>query len=163
MKKVVSIILSALMVLVMLAGCSEKEEVAELLTYTSSNGYTVSYTDAFEPTELSSDIDFVVMDTNTGSVVTIQTMRDSIDGYTEKSFEDEMEKNDMDIKVTSFGYETINGNNALVVAYTYNENTITQVMYDAGSKTYNAMYTELPGADNELRETMTAIIRSITY
>lgn len=133
-----------------------------LSSFASQNGYEITYPEAFSPVSLSADIDFVVMDDNTGSSVTVLTEKvESADNITEKSFREEKLADGMDIRISAFEQKEINGLPAYEVTYKYNENTVTEIIYMAEKCTYRVTYTELPGTSDELYEKMIAIITSL--
>lgn len=133
-----------------------------LLSFTSQNGYEITYPDTFSPVSLSADIDFVIMDGNTGSSVTVLTENpESVADITEESFREDKRSDDMDIRITSFEQKEINALPAYEVTYKYNENTVTEIVYMAKRRVYRATYTELPGTPDKLREQMTAVIASL--
>ena len=164
MKRKIAIVLSALLIASLLASCSGGDTAPSkvMAEYESRNGYTVSYPEEYEPSSLSHDVDFVIMDSVSGSSVTIQTKR-NISEVTEESFAEEMAADGMNIEIESFETELIGENEATVISYTYNENEITEVIYFVGKKAYFATYTELPGAHSEFCKDMLAVIRSLTF
>ena len=164
MKKQIAIILSALLIASLLAACAGGEAApSKVMTeFESKNGYTVSYPEEYELSSLSHDVDFVIMDSVSGSSATIQTKR-KVGEITEESFVDDMAADGMKIKVESFATELIGDKEATVISYTYNENEITEIIYFAGKKAYFATYTELPGAHSEFRKDMLGVIRSLTF
>ncbi len=147
-----------------LSACGDASSPANvpLSSFTSQNGYEITYPDTLSPVSLSSDIDFVVMDDNTGSSVTIMTENTKDAGdITEKSFREDKLSDGMDIKIISFEQKEINGLPAYEVAYKYNENTVTEIIYMAERHIYRATYTELPGTSDKLHDQMIAIITSL--
>ena len=164
MKRKIAIILAALLIASLLASCAGGgKEIAKVMTeYESRNGYTVSYPEEYEPSSLSHDVDFVIMDSVSGSSATIQTKR-NVDEITEEGFIEEMASDGMEIEIESFETELIGENEATVISYTYNENEITEVIYFVGKKAYFATYTELPGAHSEFSKDMLGVIRSLTF
>ena len=164
MKKQIAIILSALLIASLLGACAGGETVPTkvMAEFDSLNGYTVSYPEEYEPSSLSHDIDFVIMDSVSGSTATIHTKR-NVGEITEESFVADMAADGMEIDVDSFSTELIGENEATVVSYTYNENEITEVIYFSGKKAFFATYTELPGAHSEFRKDMLGVIRSLTF
>ena len=164
MKKQIAIILSALLIASLLAACAGGEAApSKVMTeYDSKNGYTVSYPEEYEPSALAHDVDFVIMDSVSGSSVTIQTKR-KVGEITEESFIEDMASDGMEIKVESFATELIGEKEVIVVSYTYNENEITEIIYFSGKKAYFATYTELPGAHSDFRNDMLGVIRSLTF
>ena len=109
MKKI-SILLLVFSLLFTACSNTVSREDTTLIPFTSQNGYEITYPDTLSPVSLSSDIDFVVMDDNTGSSVTVMTENTEDAGdITEKSFCDGKLSDGMDIKITSFEQKEING------------------------------------------------------
>lgn len=161
MKKI-SVLLLVFTLLFAACGNTPSQEETPLLSFTSRNGYEITYPDTFSPVSLSSDIDFVVMDENTGSSVTVMTENTEIsDILSEESFREEKLADGMDIRISAFEKKDINGLPAYEVTYKYNENTVTEIMYIAKKHVYHATYTELPGTSDKLHGQMTAIISSL--
>ncbi|MBQ4316356.1 MAG: hypothetical protein IJC42_03555 [Oscillospiraceae bacterium] len=161
MKKI-SILLLVFSLLFTACSNTVSREDTTLIPFTSQNGYEITYPDTLSPVSLSSDIDFVVMDDNTGSSVTVMTENTEDAGdITEKSFCDGKLSDGMDIKITSFEQKEINGLPAYEVTYKYKENTVTEIIYMAQKCIYRATYTELPGTSDKLHEQMIAIITSL--
>ncbi len=130
--------------------------------FASQNGYEISYPASLSPVSLSSDIDFVIMDENTGSSVTVLTEDvTSSKDITEKSFREEKLSDGMDIEILSFEQKTVNELPAYEVTYKYNENTVTEIIYMASKRIFRATYTELPGTSDKIHNDMTAIISSL--
>ncbi len=161
MKKI-SVFLLVFSLVFSACGSTASREEATLISFTSQNGYEISYPDMFSPVSLSADIDFVVMDDNTGSSVTVLTESpESAGDITEESFCEDKLADGMDIRITSFEQKDINGLPAYKVTYKYNENTVTEIVYMAKKHIYRATYTELPGTSDKLSGQMTAIITSL--
>ena len=161
MKKT-SVFLLVFSLLFSACGNSEPHEEASLSSFTSQNGYEISYPDTLSPVSLSADIDFVIMDDTTGSSVTVMTQAPDSDGdITEKSFREDKLSDGMDVRLISFKHKDINGLPSYEVTYKYNENTVTEIVYMTKKHIYRATYTELPGMSDKLREQMTAIITSL--
>lgn len=147
-----------------LSACGDASSPADvpLSSFTSHNGYEVTYPDTLSPVSLSSDIDFVVMDDNTGSSVTVLTEKaESVGDITEKSFREDKLADGMDVRINSFEQKEINGLPAYEVTYKYNENSVTEIIYMAEKCIYRTTYTELPGTSDKLHEQMIAIITSL--
>lgn len=165
MKKTLPIILA--LMLILFAGCTSspiKNDGAELTTYSSDNGYTLSYPVGYEPTSLSSSIDFVIMDEITGSTVTVlaSAHEENVLDITEEDFSEQKKAAGMNnIKIKSFEFKTINDTPALVATYKYNENNVTEIIYDASDNTYYATYTELPGTSERLSNELLSVIYSL--
>ncbi len=161
MKKI-SVFLLVFSLLFSACGNAVSREEATLISFTSQNGYKITYPHALSPVSLSADIDFVIMDDNTGSSVTVMTETpENTDDITEKSFREDKLADGMDIRIDSFEEKEINGLPAYEVTYKYNENTVTEIVYISKRHIYRATYTELPGTPDKLREQMTAIIASL--
>ena len=161
MKKI-SVFLLVFSLIFAACGDTSSREETTLIPFTSQNGYKITYPHTLSPVSLSSDIDFVVMDENTGSSVTVMTENaDNTKDLTEESFREEKLSDGMDITITAFAQKDINGIPANEVTYKYNENTVTEIIYMSTKHIYRATYTELPGTSDELREQMTAIIASL--
>lgn len=164
MKKTLPIILA--LMLILFAGCTSspiKNDGAELTTYSSDNGYTVSYPVGYEPTSLSSSIDFVIMDEVTGSAVTVfaSAHKENVLDITEEDFSEQKKSEGINIRIKSFEFKTINDTPALVATYKYNENNVTEIIYDASDNTYYATYTELPGTSERLSSELLSVIYSL--
>ncbi len=161
MKKT-SVFLLVFALLFSACGSTASREETMLIPFTSQNGYKLTYPHTFSPVSLSADIDFVVMDDNTGSSVTVLTESpESAGDITEESFREEKLADGMDIGITSFEQKDINGLLAYEVTYKYNENTVTEIVYMSKKHIYRATYTELPGTSDKLHGQMTAIISSL--
>lgn len=164
MKKTLPIILA--LMLILFAGCTSspiKNDGAELTTYSSDNGYTVSYPVGYEPTSLSSSIDFVIMDEVTGSTVTVfaSAHKENVLDITEEDFSEQKKSEGINIRIKSFEFKTINDTPALVATYKYNENNVTEIIYDASDNTYYTTYTELPGTSERLSSELLSVIYSL--
>ncbi|MBQ9986549.1 MAG: hypothetical protein IJP38_09650 [Oscillospiraceae bacterium] len=167
MKKLLSLALALLLSSMLLAACSPADDTppAELVTFSSENGYELAYPSDLEPTSFSKEIDFVVMDSHSGTTVTVQSSakQSGITDISEKAFAEMVAAEGMaDIDISAFEKREQNGIPALVVMYTYNENEITRVIYDAPDKTYLATYTELPGTVDRIRAGFIPIIYSLS-
>lgn len=161
MKKI-SVLLLIFSLIFAACGNTASREETTLISFTSQNGYKLRYPHALSPVSLSADIDFVIMDDNTGSSVTVMTETpENTDDITEKSFREDKLADGMDIRIDSFEEKEINGLPAYEVTYKYNENTVTEIVYISKRHIYRATYTELPGTSDKLREQMTAIIASL--
>lgn len=161
MKKI-SVFLLVFTLLFSACGSTASREDTTLISFTSQNGYKITYPHTFSPVSLSADIDFVVMDENTGSSVTVLTESpESAGDITKESFCQNKLADGMDIEINSFKQKEINGLPAYEVTYKYNENTVTEIIYIAKRHIYRATYTELPGTSDKLHVQMTAIITSL--
>ena len=164
MKRKIAILTLTLLIAGLLVSCTggEKAPLKVMTEYESKNGYTVSYPEEYEISTLSHDIDFVIMDSVSGSTATVHTKR-GVGEITEESFISDMAEDGMEIDVEKFSTELIGENEAIVISYTYNENEITEIIYSNGKKSYFATYTELPGVKMEFRRDMISVIRSLTF
>ncbi len=148
MKKTVSLFLIIFTLFMLLVGCGEVSEDKTMLTYHSDNGYSVCYPTKYPLSSLGNDIDFVIMDEETGTNVTIQRTdkQEGISGIRRYEFENLMEKDGYDdISISSFEKATINSLPCIVAEFTCKESTVTKVIYDASDNTYIATLTQLPG------------------
>ncbi len=148
MKKLICILLSVF--LLFIAGCSDNgvSDDAEYATYSSDNGYTVKYPEKYNVSSLGSQIDFVIMDDETGSNVTIMR-EEKVDGISDMSEDDFISriksKGYDDIALLEFDKISISGIPCLVAKFSCNESTVTVITYDASDNTYTATCTILPG------------------
>lgn len=162
MKKTVLILFALILSLLCSCGVNMERSEDPLMVYTSENGYAVTYYGGFKPSKLSAAIDFVVMDEETGSTVTILTEEGlgALD-MTENEFKEKKLSDGMEIDISSFEKTEINGVPALRAEYRANESRVTEIIYDGGEKSFYATYTDLPGTQEELSRRMTAIINSL--
>ena len=168
MKKISLLLISIFLIL--LSGCAKQVETfsplpegTKIKNYSSDNGYTVTYPAVYEPSVMSDEIDFVVLDENSGSTVNIQSTdkQANVLPITKEEFSAKLLEEGMEIDILSVAEKTINETPALEVFYKYNENIITQIIYDASDKTYTATYTQLPGTNERVRTELGSIIYSL--
>ncbi|MBQ8004054.1 MAG: hypothetical protein IJ299_03070 [Oscillospiraceae bacterium] len=154
--------LISLVIILTACGGQETQTEVELAVFSSENGYEVSYPDYFSPAALSSEIDFVIMDENTGSSVTVLTEDAALaEDITEESFCEEKLSDGMEIKILSFEQKTLNELPAYEITYKYNESTVIEIVYTASEHIYRATYTELPGTSDNMHNDMIAVISSL--
>lgn len=157
---------SAVLILCLcLAGCGDVSGGSgDMLTFSSDNGYSVSYPEKYTATSLGAHIDFVLMDDETGTNVTIQHKEKtySVTSTTKSEFISDMKEEGYDkVEVTTFEKETINGTPCLVAEFFCRESTVTKVFYDASDNTYIATLTVLPGTRTSVLADFTNIIRGL--
>ncbi len=160
--KRISVFLLVFTLLFSACGSTASREETTFISFTSQNGYKITYPHTFSPVSLSADIDFVVMDENTGSSVTVLTESPEPAGaITEESFREDKLADGMNIEINSFEQKELNGLPAYEVTYKYNENTVTEIVYMTKRHIYRATYTKLPGTSDKLHGQMTSIITSL--
>lgn len=164
MKKLICILLSAF--LLFITGCSDNSasDDAEYATYSSDNGYTVKYPEKYNVFTLGSQIDFVIMDDETGSNVTIMR-EEKVDGISD------MSENDFILRIKSEGYDditllafdkiSINGIPCISGKFSCNESTVTMIIYDASDNTYTATCTILPGTRASVSNDFESVARGL--
>ena len=157
---------SAVLILCLcLAGCGETSGGSgDMLTFSSDNGYSVSYPEKYTATSLGAHIDFVLMDDETGTNVTIQHKEktDSPASMTKSEFVFKMKDEGYDkVEITAFEKESINDVPCLVAEFFCHESTVTKIFYYASDNTYIATLTLLPGTRSSVISDFTNIIRSL--
>ena len=164
MKKLISILL--VISLFCLAGCKSAPSAddADYATYSSDNGYTVKYPEKYAVSSLGSQIDFVIMDGETGSNVTIMREEkvNSVSDMTEDEFVSRIEKEVYDnISIISFDKTDLNGIPCIVSEFKCNESKVTKVIYDASDNTYTATCTILPGTLSSVSRDFDAVVHGL--
>lgn len=164
MKKLISVLL--VISLLCLTGCGRApaSDDAEYATYSSDNGYTVKYPEKYDVSSLGSQIDFVLMDGETGSNVTIMR-EEKVDGVSDMS-EDEFfsrikKEGYTNVELLSFDKSNINGTPCVVAKFNCNESTVTMVIYDASDNTYTATCTILPGTLSSVSKDFDAVAHGL--
>jgi len=165
MKKIFTLTLICALALTLLVGCKGGEvEKSELETFFSDNGYCVEYPQKYTVSHLGAEIDFVIMDEETGSNVTILRTEKvyGLETLTEREFISQMDDEGYDdIVLSSFDTEEINGTPCIVAEFEFGETKITKIIYDASDNTYTATLTLLPGTLESVKAELLTVIRSV--
>ncbi len=166
MKRSLSGILALCLLCLCLAGCGDdtSNKSKTMATYYSDNGYCVSYPEKYTPTSLGSEIDFVIMDEETGSNVTIQRTekKSDVSDLNRAEFTSQMKKEGYsEVSISYFEKEIINDIPCLVAEFSCKENTVTKVFYDASDNTYTATLTLLPGIRSSTLSDFRNVVRGL--
>lgn len=143
-----------------LCACEGEKDEVSYLSYSSDNGYTVEYPDTYTVSHLSPSMDFVIMDDDSGSSVTIlskekqegvlnSSVRDILDELTSEGY--------LDVSVDYIEEQEINGTPCLVVRGEAKGSSFVRVIYDASDNTYIATFTCLSGALESVERELEAV------
>ena len=161
MKKIISVI-SALAIFCSLCSCAPTS--SKLTTYSSDNGYCVEYPEKYTVSHLGSEIDFVIMDEETGTNVTIlrTEKQDGISDMSERDFVSMMKDEGYDdIDLSSFEAKELNSIPCVVAEFFSKETKIKKVIYNASDNTYIATLTVLPGTSDGVTAELEKVIFSL--
>ncbi len=161
MKKIISAILAISLICIL---CACTSQPSKLTTYSSDNGYCVEYPEKYTVSHLGSEIDFVIMDEETGSNVTIlrEEKQDGVSDMDERNFVSMMKDEGYDdIELSSFETKTLNSIPCIISEFFSKDTRIKKVIYDASDNTYIATLTILPGTSDGVAAELEKVIFSL--
>lgn len=161
MKKILSIVLAVALTFTLFACAPES---SELTTYSSDNGYCVEYPENYTVSHLGSEIDFVIMDEETGTNVTIlrTEKQNGVSDMDESDFVSMMKNEGYDdVELSSFEAKKLNSIPCIVAEFFVKETKIKKVIYDASDNTYIATLTVLPGTSDGVTAELDKVIFSL--
>lgn len=157
MKKFILLLLALVLCL---SACKGGGEEITYLTYSSDNGYTVNYPDTYTISHLSPSMDFVIMDDDSGSSVTIlskEKQRNVLNASTREVLDELEGEGYLDVSVDYIEEQEINGTPCLVIRGEAKGSSFVRVIYDASDNTYIATFTCLSGALDSVERELEAV------
>ena len=160
MKKTPLVSLSLILLILISACDGGRASRTTYSLFSSDNGYSISYPDYYSPSRLSSSLDFVIFDDETGSSLTIlsEEKKDGIADMSEDDFCELLKKDGIDTSLDFFSRETINETPCVVTEYSYGNEKVKQIIYDASDNTYTLTFTEMPGTNEQFSSDMTRLL-----
>ena len=143
---------------------AEEKSTSNSKTYKSSFGYSIEYPASYSVTSLSSEIDFVIADSESGSNINVVSMADGVDvaNLSQGEFQKAMADQGLSITVSSYSHTTINGLPAIQTTYTLYEGvTTTQMIYSTGTYNHYVTYTKMPDTSSKVDNEMKKVIKSL--